>query len=286
VTIAATADLVDDARRAGRAVAAINVITLEHAEAIATAADELAAPVIMQISENAVRYHGGELTPLAVAVHAIADRARSRIALHLDHVVTPALFQRGLRSVFSSIMFDAGAEPYADNVRHTADAVRDAHAAGVWLEAELGYVGGKPDAPRSAHQAGVRTDPTEAVTYVRDTGVDALAVAVGSSHAMTARSARLDSALIAELAGRLDVPLVLHGSSGVPADELRRAVAAGIAKVNVGTALNIAMTSAVRTTLTADADLVDPRRYLTAGRTAMTDAVLELLDTLPSGGVA
>jgi fructose-bisphosphate aldolase class II len=286
VTTARTADLVDAARRAGRAVAAINVITLEHAEAIATAAGERATPVIMQISENAVRYHGGELTPLALAVHAIADRAEAPIALHLDHVVTPGLFQRGLHSVFSSIMFDAGAQPYAENVAHTAHAVRDAHAAGLWLEAELGYVGGKPDAPRSAHLAGVRTDPTEAVEFVRDTGVDALAVAVGSSHAMTARSARLDSTLIADLAARLDVPLVLHGSSGVPPDELRAAVAAGIVKVNVGTALNVAMTAAVRSTLTTDPALVDPRRYLAAGRTAMADAVLDLLATLPAGDTA
>jgi fructose-bisphosphate aldolase class II len=280
MTTARTADLVADARRAGRAVAAINVITLEHAEAIAHAAAELGTPVIMQISENAVRYHGGDLTPLAVAVHAIAERAQAPVALHLDHVINPALFDAGLRSVFSSIMFDAGALPYADNVEHTARAVRDAHAAGLWLEAELGYVGGKPDAPRSAHQAGVRTDPDEAQRYVRDTGVDALAVAVGSSHAMTQRTAKLDSALIATLAGRLDVPLVLHGSSGVPPDELRTAVAAGIAKVNVGTALNVAMTAAVRTALADDQALVDPRRYLTTGRTAMADAVRDLLTTL------
>jgi fructose-bisphosphate aldolase class II len=280
VTIARTAELVDDARRAGRAVAAVNVITLEHAEAIAEAASGLGVAVIMQISENAVRYHGGELTPLALAVQAIAERASVGIALHLDHVVSRALFEDGLRSVFSSIMFDAGAEPYSDNVEHTARAAREAHAAGLWLEAELGYVGGKPDAPRSAHAEGVRTDPDEAAQYVRETGVDALAVAVGSSHAMTERTAQLDSELIGRLAGRLDVPLVLHGSSGVPADELRRAVAAGIAKVNVGTALNVAMTAAVRTALQDDPKLVDPRRYLTKGRTAMTEAVRELLTTL------
>jgi fructose-bisphosphate aldolase class II len=127
----------------------------------------------------------------------------------------------------------------------------------------------------------VRTDPDEAEQYVRDTGVDALAVAVGSSHAMTRRTAKLDSELIATLAGRLDVPLVLHGSSGVPPDELRTAVAAGIAKVNVGTALNVAMTAAVRTSLADDPALVDPRRYLTTGRTAMADAVRDLLTTLP-----
>ena len=111
----------------------------------------------------------------------------------------------------------------------------------------------------------------------RATGVDALAVAVGSSHAMTTRSASIDDALVARIAAAVPVPLVLHGSSGVPDDELRRAVGAGIAKVNVGTALNVAMTGAVRATLDADADLVDPRKYLATARDAMTDAVARVL---------
>jgi fructose-bisphosphate aldolase class II len=157
--------------------------------------------------------------------------------------------------------------------------VAQAHDAGRWLEAELGYIGGKPDAPQSAHAAGVRTDPDEAAAYVRDTGVDALAVAVGSSHAMTSRTARLDVELIAALRDALPVPLVLHGSSGVPDDELRAAVAAGIAKVNVGTALNIAMTGAVRASL-ADPDVVDPRKYLAPARDAMAAAVRHVLDVL------
>jgi fructose-bisphosphate aldolase class II len=145
------------------------------------------------------------------------------------------------------------------------------------MEAELGYVGGKPDAPASAHAVGVRTDPDEAAAYVFATGVDALAVAVGSSHAMTTRSASLDIDLVARLRDALDVPLVLHGSSGVPTEQLRAAIAAGIAKVNVGTALNVAMSSAVRAALAADSSVVDPRIYLAAGRDAMTGAVAALL---------
>jgi fructose-bisphosphate aldolase class II len=142
-------------------------------------------------------------------------------------------------------------------------------------------VGGKPDAPQSAHTAGVRTDPDEAVEFVADTGVDALAVAVGSSHAMTTRTAALDTGLIARLRDRLDVPLVLHGSSGVSDEELRAAVEAGIAKVNVGTALNIAMTAVVRASLDADAELVDVRTYLRPAREAMTRTVQQVLAALP-----
>jgi fructose-bisphosphate aldolase class II len=148
------------------------------------------------------------------------------------------------------------------------------------VEAELGYVGGKPDAPRSAHAAGVRTDPDEAAAYVAATGVDALAVAVGSEHAMTTRTARLDVGLVRALRRRLTVPLVLHGSSGVPDDALRAAAAAGISKINVGTALNIAMTGAIRDYLAADPDKVDPRAYLAPARTAMTSTVGHLLGVL------
>jgi fructose-bisphosphate aldolase class II len=280
MTLVSTRELVEDARRRGRAVAAINVITLEHAEAIAQAADAGQRAVILQLSENAVRFHGGRLEPIAVATAAIARRASAPMALHLDHVTDDALFAEGLDSVFSSIMYDASALAYDVNVERTSAAVRQAHAAGLWLEAELGYVGGKPDAPLSAHAADVRTDPDEAERYVRATGVDALAVAVGSSHAMTTRTARLDVELVARLRERLDVPLVLHGSSGVPDDELRAAVAAGIAKVNLGTGLNVAMTGAIRAALAADSSLVDPRTYLAPARDAMAATVRALLAVL------
>ncbi len=280
MTITATAELVADAARRGGAVAALNVITLEHAEAIASAAESLGIPVIMQISENAVRFHGSRLRPIAAATAQVAEDAAVAIALHLDHVTDDELAGQAAGAGFSSLMYDAGALPYGENVQRTRRAVDAAHAAGLWIEAELGYVGGKPDAPRSAHDPGVRTDPDEASDYVESTAVDALAVAVGSSHAMTAQTARLDADLITRLRDSVPVPLVLHGSSGVPDDELRAAIAAGISKVNIGTALNIAMTGAVRGALDADPKLVDPRKYLAPGRDAMTAAVAHALEVI------
>jgi fructose-bisphosphate aldolase, class II len=279
MTLVATAELVDAARRDNRAVLALNVITLEHAEAIARAAITMNTSVIMQISENAVRYHGGALEPLTLACAAIARAAPVPLALHLDHVTDVALLSAAVQLPFSSVMYDAGALPFKDNLAHTRDAVTLAHAAQLWVEAELGYVGGKPDAPQSAHAAGVRTDPHEAAAYVAATGVDALAVAVGSSHAMTSRTARLDVSLVAALRSRVPVPLVLHGSSGVPDEELRAAVAAGISKVNVGTALNVAMTGAIRAGL-ADTSVVDPRKYLAPARDAMARTVRDLIAAL------
>jgi fructose-bisphosphate aldolase, class II len=275
-----TSDLVHDAAAAGSAVAAFNVITLEHIEAVVRGAEAAAAPVIIQISENAVRFHGGLVVPLARAAAALAQTSGYGVGLHLDHVTDLDLLRQAADAGFSSAMFDAGNLSYADNVARTIEAAEWAHANGLWLEAELGYVGGKPDAPASAHAAGVRTDPAEALTFVRDTGVDALAVAVGSSHAMTTRTAALDHALIAELAAALPVPLVLHGSSGVPDEELARAVTAGMRKINIGTALNIAYTHGVRQFLDRDPKTVDPRKYLADARTEMAEVVRHMLHTI------
>ena len=278
--IVGTGALVAEGAAARSGVAAFNVITLEHAEAIVAGAEAAGRPAILQISQNAVRWHAGRIRPIAVAAASVAQQATVPVSLHLDHVEDRALLEQATYAGFSSVMFDAGALPYDRNIALTAEATAWAHNAGLWVEAELGYVGGKPDQPASAHAAGVRTDPDEAAAYVAATGVDALAVAVGSSHAMTTRSARLDTRLVERLRQAVPVPLVLHGSSGVPDEELRRAVAAGIVKVNVGTALNLAMTGAVRTVLDADSDLVDPRRYLGPAREAITATVRAVLDVV------
>jgi fructose-bisphosphate aldolase, class II len=173
-------------------------------------------------------------------------------------------------------MYDASTLDYDKNVAATRAAREWAHAHGIYLEAELGEIGGKD----GAHAPGVRTDPAEAAEFVAATGVDALAVAVGSSHAMTDRTAALDHTLIAELARAVPVPLVLHGSSGVPDAELSQAVRAGMTKINIGTILNVEFTAAVRETLAADAHLVDPRTYLRPARTRIARTVAHLLTVL------
>ncbi|GHC73547.1 class II fructose-bisphosphate aldolase [Streptomyces cinnamoneus] len=272
--LVSTAELVTAARAAREAVVAFNVITVEHTEAIAAGAEAAGVPAVLQISENAVKFHGGRLAPIATATAAVARASSARLALHLDHVESTALLHAASAHDFTSVMFDASKLPYGDNVKATAEAVRWAHARGIWLEAEIGRIGGKPG---DAHTPGVRTDPTEAASYVAETGVDALAVAVGSAHAMTERTATLDHALIATLREAVPVPLVLHGSSGVPDGELRRAVAAGMTKINVGTALNTAFTGAVRAFLEAHPSTVDPRKYLAPAREAMTGAVAGFL---------
>jgi fructose-bisphosphate aldolase class II len=277
MSLSSTGDLVSQAREAGHGVGAFNVITLEHVEAVVAGAEQANLPAIIQVSENAVRFHGDRVEPLARAAAAAAEASSERLALHLDHVTNMHLLRGSLDASFSSVMFDAGAAPYDENVAATREAAEWAHAHGVWLEAELGYVGGKPEAPVSAHAEGVRTDPDEAADFVAATGVDALAVAVGSSHAMTERTASLDHQLVQRLAERVSVPLVLHGSSGVPDDELAQAVAAGMTKINVGTALNLAYTGEVRRRLADDTSMSDPRKYLRDARRAMASTVATLI---------
>jgi fructose-bisphosphate aldolase class II len=270
-----TQEIVEDARGQGVGVGAFNVITLEHATAIVDGAERAGAAVILQLSENAVRFHGGRLSPIAAGAAALAAAATVPVSLHLDHVEDEALMRQAPENGFSSVMFDASKMDFDDNVRATRAAADWAHEQGIYLEAELGEVGGK----NGAHAPGVRTDPAEASRYVLSTGVDSLAVAVGSSHAMTTRTAHLDHALIRRLRDAVPVPLVLHGSSGVSDTDLRSAVDAGMVKVNIGTILNVAFTKAVRDAL-VDETMVDPRRYLGPARDGMSAVVEHLLGVL------
>ncbi|MFL6000393.1 MAG: ketose-bisphosphate aldolase [Streptomyces sp.] len=272
-----TGELVTRAATTRSAVAAFNIITLEHVEAVLAGAESVDAPVVLQVSENAVRFRYGRLLPLARAAAVAAERAAVPVALHLDHVQSDDLLRQAADAGFGSVMYDAAHLPYAQNLAATRAATDWAHSQGLWVEAELGEVGGKDRPPLDAHAPGARTDPAEARAFVTDSGVDALAVAIGSTHAMTERTATLDHDLLKRLATTLDVPLVLHGSSGVRDEELTAAVAGGITKVNVGTALNIAMTGAIREFLAAHPEAVDSRKYLGVGRDAMIEAARRII---------
>jgi len=263
------------AMAAGRAVGAFNVILLEHAEAIVAGAEAAGAPVVLAVSENCVRYHGG-LGALGAACAWMARGASVPVVLHLDHATSPDLVADAASAGFGSVMFDASSLPYERNVAATAEVTRWCHDRGLWAEAELGEIGGKD----GVHSPTARTDPAGAAGYVAATGVDALAVAVGSSHAMLTRDAVLDLDLIAALRAAVPVPLVLHGSSGVPDEGLAAAVGAGMTKINVATQLNKVFTAAVRERLAADAAVADPRRYISAGRDAIAAEVTRLLGVI------
>jgi fructose-bisphosphate aldolase, class II len=279
VTLVGLDAVLREADRSGVAVGAFNVVQLENAEALVTAATATGLPVVLQISENCVRYHGA-LAPIALATKAIAEAATVPCVLHLDHAEDEALVDEAVALGFTSVMYDGSRLDDATNRRTTRAVVERCHAAGVSVEAELGEIGGKD----GVHAPHVRTDPDAAAQFVADTGVDALAVAVGSSHAMTSRTAELDLELVARLHRAVPVPLVLHGSSGVPDDALVAAVRAGMRKVNIATHLNSIFTGAVRKYLVGHPDVVDTRKYVGAGREAGAVEAARLLQLLALRG--
>jgi fructose-bisphosphate aldolase, class II len=270
-----TTDLLHAARTTGFGIGAFNAVLLEHAEGIVRGAEQAGLPVVLQVSQNTAAYHGA-LEPVIVASLALARAASVPVVVHLDHAEDVDLVHEAVALGVDSVMYDGSALPWDDNVATTRALVEHCHARGVRVEAELGEVGGKD----GVHAPGVRTDPDEAAAFVAATGVDSLAVAVGTSHAMTTRDAVVDEELIRKIAAATAVPLVLHGSSGLDDAGLAAVVRAGMTKVNISTHLNALFTRAVRQVLDTRPDVVDPRRYVGPGRDAIVTEVARLLTLL------
>lgn len=268
-------EIVLAAKAAGTAVGAFNVILLEHAEALVAGAESANLPVILQISENCVNYHKA-LKPISVATIAIAEASSVPVSVHLDHAESEDLVKEALDLGYDSIMFDGSQLEYSENVEASLRVAQLCKSYGATLEVEIGEVGGKD----GVHAPGVRTRPDEARAFAEATGTNLLAVAVGSSHAMTTRDASLDFDLISEIARAAQIPLVLHGSSGVSDPDLQRAVRAGMSKINIATHLNGVFTHEIRAALGANEALVDPRKYVGAGRSAIAQEVARLLALL------
>lgn len=272
MTRTSSLEIVRAAASRGVGAAAFNVIHLETAEALVAAAERAGKPLILQLSHNCVRYHNDQLEPIGQAMIALADNTDAQIAVHLDHCESVELAKAAIDLGFNSVMYDGSTLAVPENIANTREVVDYAHVRGATVEAELGEIGGK-----GAHTPGVRTDPEEARQFVADTGVDLLAVAVGSEHAMQSRTASLDLELIAELKEAAGVPLVLHGSSGVPDEEIQRGIAAGMTKINVSTHLNGFFTRAIREYLAENPEVTDSRKYLKAGREALSKEAERLI---------
>ncbi|WIK64950.1 class II fructose-bisphosphate aldolase [Gleimia hominis] len=272
----ALVNCVDSARAAAsehRGLGAFNVVLLEHAHAFVQAAEQTGLPVVLQLSQNAIKYYGNHLRPIGAALLELAKSTDADVAVHLDHAEDLDLCRAAVDMGFTSIMYDGSKLPDEENRAATREIVEYAHAHGVGVEAELGEVGGK----NGVHDPSARTDPHDAAQFVADTGVDLLAVAVGSSHAMSERTAVLDDDLIAAIKSQVDVPLVLHGSSGVPDAGMQAAIAAGMTKINVSTHLNVTFTQVLRNVLEDKPALVDPRKYNGPATEAVEQEVERLL---------
>jgi len=267
--------LVSAAVSKSNAVGAFNVILLEHAEALVAGAEKSQTSLILQISENCVRYHEA-LKPISLATIAIAEVSTLPISVHLDHAESEELVKQALDLGYDSVMFDGSKLSYRENVEASQRMRLLCDSYGATLEVEIGEVGGKD----GVHAPGARTKPDEAKTFAEETGANLIAVAVGSSHAMATRDASLDFELIRELASVVNLPLVLHGSSGVSDADLQLAVKAGMRKINIATHLNALFTQQVRTELDKNLTLTDPRKYIGAGREIVSNEVARLIKLL------
>ncbi|MBC7252014.1 MAG: ketose-bisphosphate aldolase [Anaerolineae bacterium] len=264
------------------AVGAFNANNMEQIQAIVEVAQEERAPVILQVSQGAIRYAG--LAFAAGMVKIAASMVDVPVVLHLDHGTSFEQNVLCLREGFTSLMFDGSKLPFEENVTITRRICEIAHIAGIPVEAELGKVLQAADGVTAAEVEAAMTDPDQALEFVQRTGADSLAVAVGSIHGMTGREASLDIDRIERIRRKVNVPLVLHGSSGVKHESVLAAIEHGICKINVATYLNQAFVEAMKESLAAKPDVVDPRKHLAPAREAVKERVREKIRLFGSNG--
>lgn len=279
MALVSSRELLLAAQRGGYAVGAFNAENMEMVQAIIEAAEELNAPVLVQTTPGTLKY----APPCAFAglVSRLARGVKAPIALHLDHGNSLALAEQCAREGYTSLMIDGSLLPFNSNVTLTRSVV--AMACDLPVEAELGTVGGKEDDHEAKPQY---TDPAEAADFVERTGISSFAVAIGTAHGVYKGIPKLDIDRLSEIRKVVEIPLVLHGTSGVPHDQVRACIERGICKVNYATELRIAFSDAVKANIAAKPDNFDPKKFLGAGRDAVKARVMELIRLCGSDGKA
>jgi len=277
-------DLLKKAEEGGYAVGAFNCNNMEIVQAIITAAEAENAPVIMQASQGAIKYAG--INYIVAMARLAAERSRVPVALHLDHGTSFEQVMQCIRAGFSSVMIDGSKLPLAENIALTRRVLDVARAVGVSVEAELGKIGGTEDDIYVSEREAFFTDPTEAGVFVRETGVDALAVAVGTAHGQYKGTPELDFPRLEKIKSIVKIPIVLHGSSGVPDDAIREAVRLGVRKVNIDTNIREAFTDAARKVLAENPGEIDPRKILGPAREAAAAVIREKIRVFGSSDKA
>lgn len=276
-------DLLLDAQKNHYAIGAFNVENMEMVQAVIAAAEALSSPVIIQTTPGTLKYADPELYYANVA--AAAKAAKVPVVMHLDHGSSFDLAMRCFRAGYTSVMIDGSHDPFEQNIAVTKSVVDACHAAGVPVEAELGKVGGKEDDLDGGEGNGY-TVPSEAAEFVEKTGVDSLAVAIGTAHGVYKGIPKLDLDRISQIRQVVSVPLVLHGTSGVPDDTVRECIARGMCKVNYATDLRIAFSNGVKEYLAANPDVYDPKKYCAKGRELVKQYVMSKILVCGSNGRA
>lgn len=272
-----------DARQGSYAVGAFNFNGLEDAQGILDAAVQKKSPVILMTSVSAAEYFGG---PRAVAgyIHGLADKLDIPVVLHLDHAENEDFIAACIDSGYSSVMIDASRKPFEENIAITRQIVRYAQKFGVSVEAELGQLSGREEQVAVHSRDAAMTNPEDVPEFVAHTGIDALAVAIGTVHGFYKEEPKLDFDRLSRIAALTDVPLVLHGGTGVPEADFIRSIQCGIRKINVGTELKYCCSQTVRQKVSDLPDQIDIRKLAGPSRANCRDIVLHKIDLFGSAG--
>ena len=263
MALVTTKQLLLDAQKGGYAVGAFNVENMEMVQAVVAAAEELRSPVIMQTTPSTVKY--ANLNYFYENVKVAAQESSVPIVIHLDHGNSFELAMQAYRTGYTSIMIDGSHEGFEDNIALTSAVVKACHPGEVPIEAELGKVGGKED-DLDGGEGDPYTNPQEAAEFVERTGIDSLAVAIGTAHGVYKGVPKLDFSRLSEIRKAVSIPLVLHGTSGVPDEDVAECIKRGICKVNYATDLRIAFTKGINQVLKENPDTIDPKKYNAKGR--------------------
>ena len=282
MALVTTKEMLLDAQKNGYAVGAFNVENMEMVMAVVSAAEETRSPVIMQTTPSTVKY--ADFDYFYANVKVAAEKAKVPVAIHLDHGNSFELAMKAYRTGYTSIMIDGSHGSFEDNITLTKSVVDVCKNGNVPVEAELGKVGGKEDDLDGGN--GGYTDPKEAKEFVEKTGVDSLAVAIGTAHGVYKGEPKLDLNRLSQIRELVDIPLVLHGTSGVPDEVVTECVNRGICKVNYATDLRIAFTKGVRRVLDENPDTIDPKKYNSQGREEVKEYVKSKMIVVKSIGKA
>lgn len=271
------------ARQERFAVGAFNVSTAELLRAVIAAAERTASPVILAIHPDELAFAGESFVGMC---REVALSASVPVAIHLDHGTKIEQLLRALKCGFTSVMIDASTLPFEENIRITREVVKLAHSVGVSVEGELGTIGQATNTFEQGHEVPLYTDPAQAEEFVRQTGVDALAVAIGTAHGLYPRNLRpkLQLDRLKAIAKRVDRPLVLHGGSDNSEEEIRQAITYGIAKINISSDLKRAFYVKMREVLAREPEAFEPLTLLPEAIEAAIDLVIHKMELFGSVG--
>ncbi|MDC0726022.1 tagatose bisphosphate family class II aldolase [Phytobacter diazotrophicus] len=273
--IISTKAMLNKAQQEGYAVPAFNIHNLETLQVVVETAAELRSPLIVAGTPGTFSYAGtGNIVAIAGD---LAKAFNQPLAIHLDHHEQLADIESKVLSGVRSVMIDGSHHPFATNIELVKKVTDYCHRYDVSVEAELGRLGGQEDDLVVEGKDALYTNPEQAYEFVRQTGIDSLAVAIGTAHGLYAAEPKLDFDRLEEIRQRVNVPLVLHGASGLSADDIRRAISLGICKVNVATELKIAFSGALKSYLASHPDASDPRHYMVPAKVAMKEVVRKVI---------